>query len=199
MTTMALRVLRACLPAILVAPMAIAGAAEPSNSGLDRLADLSAERVVLADRVAASKRQSGKPVEDAAREADQLQRLGEQAAAHGVPREQVTAFFKAQIEANKLVQYRLLSAPPRGAGRGAANNAPIDLGPVRERLDVINAGLLDALAPALQETRGETCTTRTHDAQARAARRHRLDDLHRIALSRAFGDFCRASNAPSTP
>ncbi|MGO1072657.1 chorismate mutase [Lysobacter sp. CA199] len=165
-------------------------AAEPateSDAALQRLADLSAQRLLLADTVAASKRQSGKPVEDAAREQSQLETLGQQAAAHGLVREQATAFFKAQIEANKLVQYRLLAEPAR-AGRPAA---PIDLAPVRERLDGINADLLDSLAPALSESRGAACVQRTDRAQRQAARRHRLDELHRIALSRAFGDLCR--------
>lgn len=170
----------------IAAPAVIA--AEPTDSAMARLAELSAQRLLLADTVAASKRESGKPVEDAARESSQLETLGAQAASRGIAREQAAAFFKAQIEANKLVQYRLLAQPSR---RQAASQA-IDLQPVRERLDTINLALLDALAPALREARGEDCTLRAYQAQERAARRHRLDGLHRTALARSFGDICRA-------
>lgn len=165
---------------------AMRGEAAESPAALTRLAELSAQRVLLADTVAASKRQSGKPVEDAAREQSQLELLGTQAVAHGLAREQATAFFKAQIEANKLVQYRLLAEP----SHSRAADAAIDLAPVRQRLDGINAELLDALAPALSEAKGGECVSRVQRAQRKAARQHRLDDLHRIALTRAFGDLC---------
>lgn len=164
-------------------------AAEPATSAMARVAELSAQRLLLADTVAASKRASGKPVEDAARENSQLDRLGAQAASRGVAREQADAFFKAQIEANKLVQYRLLAQPSRR--RHAATGA-IDLEPVRRRLDNINQALLDALAPALREARAQDCVLRAYQAQEQAARRHRLDALHRTALARSFGDICRS-------
>ncbi|MGH8080540.1 MAG: gamma subclass chorismate mutase AroQ [Lysobacter sp.] len=176
--------------------MAVAAAFAPGIAAADeasappamtRLAELSAQRVLLADTVAASKRQSGRPVEDAQRERSQLEQLGVQATARGVPGEQAAAFFRAQIEANKLVQYRLLAEPSHTRKPAAA----VDLGPVRQRLDGINTELLEALAPALAEAHGETCAQRAHEAQRIAARKHRLDDLHRIALARAFGDLCR--------
>ncbi|MEH6414490.1 gamma subclass chorismate mutase AroQ [Pseudomonas sp. CGJS7] len=163
------------------------GADAQSSPAMTRLAELSAQRVLLADTVAASKRESGKPVEDAAREQSQLELLGARATALGLAREQATAFFKAQIEANKLVQYRLLAQPSRRRGAAQA----VDLDAVRKRLDGINAELLDTLAPAWSEARGAGCTLRAQEAQQRAARRHRLDELHRVALARAFGDLCR--------
>lgn len=157
----------------------------PSAPALGRVAELSAQRLLLADQVAASKRASGKPVEDAQRESEQLAKVREQATARSLPPERAAAFFQAQMEANKLVQYRLLAEPARA---GAA----VDLGPVRARLDAINAELLDALPEALDEARARDCGRRAFEAQKRAARRHRLDELHRTALARAFGDLCRA-------
>jgi len=161
-----------------------AAAQSPTPSGLERVAELSAQRLLLADAVAASKRASGKPVEDAQREGEQLARVREQATARALPAEPTAAFFRAQMEANKLVQYRLLAEPGRA---GAA----VDLAPVRAKLDAINAQLLDALPAALGQARGHDCARRASDARKRAARRHRLDELHRTALARAFGDLCR--------
>ncbi|MEI2455080.1 MULTISPECIES: gamma subclass chorismate mutase AroQ [Lysobacter] len=154
-------------------------------SALERLADLSAQRLRLADQVAASKRRSGRPVEDAAREREQLERLGQAAVARGLPHEAATGFFRAQFEANKLVQYRLLGEPPR-RGEAAA-----DLDAVRARLDRLNGELLDALGQGLNDAARADCATQARRARERAARRRRLDELHRIALSRALGDLCR--------
>lgn len=151
---------------------------------LDRVAELSAQRLLLADQVAASKRASGKPVEDAQREREQLAKVREQATARSLPAERTATFFQAQMEANKLVQYRLLAEPAR-------TSEPVDLGPVRERLDAINVELLDALPAALAEAHGENCERHAFAAQKRAARQYRLDELHRTALARAFGDLCR--------
>jgi len=178
---------RGIVRALASAACAVALAAQaspPPASGFDRVAELSAQRLLLADQVAASKRFSGKPVEDAERENAQLAKAREQAAARALPAEPAAAFFRAQIEANKLIQYRLLAQPAR-AGKA------VDLGPVRERLDAINAQLFDALPGALGEAREPDCERRAFDAQRSAARRHRLDELHRTALARAFGDLCR--------
>ncbi|ALN63654.1 chorismate mutase, putative [Lysobacter antibioticus] len=180
-----MRIKLAAISLILATCPGAVAAKQPALPALTRLAELSAQRLLLADTVAASKRHSGKPVEDAARESEQLERLGAQAASHGLTEAQATAFFKAQMEANKLVQYRLLAEPAHRAA------AAVDLGPVRERLDRLNVELLDALAPAMHEAQGEACVLRTDRVQRLAARRHRLDALHRTALVRAFGDLCR--------
>lgn len=115
------------LPACLLAASLAAAARPPAPTALERQAELSAQRLQLADRIAASKRRSGKSVEDPGRESEQLQRLAEAAAARGLPREAAAGFFRAQFEANKLVQYRLLGEPPR-RGEAAA-----DLDAIRAR------------------------------------------------------------------
>ena len=167
-------------------PMAAPVAARtPPAAALDRLVELSAQRLQLADAVAASKRRSGRPVEDAAREGEQLQRLGDAAAARGLPREAATAFFRAQFEANKLIQYRLLGEPPRRGEQAA------DLDAIRVQLDRLNGELLDRLGQGWQDAARADCAAQSRQARERAARKRRLDGLHRIALSRALGDLCR--------
>ena len=83
--------------------------AQPLSPALQQLLSLSSQRLQLADQVAQSKAQSGKAVQDSPREEQQLQMLAGQAGSHGVGAEQVRLLFAAQIEANKLVQYRLAS------------------------------------------------------------------------------------------
>lgn len=91
--------------------------AQPLSPALQQLLSLSSQRLQLADQVAQSKAQSGKAVQDSPREEQQLQMLAGQAGSHGVGAEQVRLLFAAQIEANKLVQYRLLSRPLPDAGQ----------------------------------------------------------------------------------
>ncbi|MGG2035647.1 chorismate mutase [Pseudomonas paraeruginosa] len=158
--------------------------AQPLSPALQQLLSLSSQRLQLADQVALSKAQSGKAVQDSPREKQQLQMLAGQAAGHGVDAEQVRLLFAAQIEANKLVQYRLLSRPLPGVGQ------VIDLEPIRERLNQLNLELLQGYAPALAELRGDDCRPRLDQALQRQIREDRLDDLHAIALSRAAGDIC---------
>lgn len=178
--------MRLPLPILLLSACLSAGAAPPSASpALDELAELSARRAALADAVAESKRASGKPVEDIARESEQLASLSAQARALGVDPATGRDFFRAQIEANKLVQYRLLAD-----AAGAVHGAP-DLAGIRSQLDVINRDMLQALPRALAAAHGPRCRADVSAAIGRVGERRHLDDLHRTALARAFGDFCR--------
>ena len=169
----------------------VACLAQPSvpaaPAGFDALADLSARRVQLADAVAASKRASGKPVEDPAREAEQLSSLVERAGRLGLDADTARDFFRAQIEANKLVQYRLLA---NDTGMGSRQATP-DLQAIREDLDTINAGMLRLLPQAASMPHGTECRMRLAAAIERTTARRHLDDLHATALVRAFGDLCR--------
>ncbi|UGX00650.1 chorismate mutase [Pseudomonas aeruginosa] len=158
--------------------------AQPLSPALQQLLSLSSQRLQLADQVAQSKARSGKAVQDSPREKQQLQMLAGQAGSHGVGAEQVRLLFAAQIEANKLVQYRLLSRPLPDAGQA------VDLERIRNRLSQLNLELLRGYAPALAELRGDDCRPRLNQALQRQVRDDRLDELHAIALSRAAGDLC---------
>ncbi len=152
--------------------------AEPAPTDLDALVDLSARRVQLADAVATSKHASGKPVEDPAREAEQLSSLVDRAARLGLDAHSARDFFRAQIEASKLVQYRLLS---NGAAKEGRQAAP-ELQAIRDDLDTITAGMLRLLPRVASMLRGTECYTRLASAiEPTTARRH-LDDLHATAL-----------------
>ncbi len=153
---------------------------------LDKLVALCAERLLLADQVAASKAQTGKAVEDAAREAEQLTLLSAHAQTHQLTPERAAAFFRWQMEANKLIQYQLLAAPPTGNAE-----PPMPLEEIRTRLNLLNQELLQTLAPALAELQQGACSERLYGAIDAQAAHYKLDALHRTALIRAFGDTCR--------
>lgn len=160
--------------------------AQAASPSMDKLVELSTQRLLLADQVAASKAQTGKAVEDATREAEQLTLLSAQAQAHQLAPQRVAAFFRWQMEANKLIQYQLLAAP-----QASNDKAGMPLEEIRTRLNALNQELLQTLAPALAELQPGTCSEQLYGAIDAQAEQHKLDALHRTALTRAFGDTCR--------
>ena len=69
-----------------------------------RLTDLAAQRVAIADQVAAAKYGTPSPIDDPAREQQIYDSVSAQAPALGLDPADAVRFFRAQIEANKLVQ-----------------------------------------------------------------------------------------------
>jgi len=175
----------------LLAGAALAGCAMPARSAtpIEPLLDRIVERNAIGDQVALSKWDSGKPVLDAAREAAVLAGVRAQAAAHGVDADDAARFFGMQIESNKLVQYQLLA---QWRLRGYAPDRPRpDLAALRTRLDQLQGEMLDALQASAAARQAPDCPVATARAAEAYALRRRLDQVHRTALVRSLGDFCR--------
>lgn len=173
--------------------------AESSIDPLQLLVESSAQRVAIADQVALSKWDSAMSVEDPVREAAVIASAVAEGRGRQLAGEDVARFFKAQIEANKLVQYSLLStwrflnyAPP---------HAPVNLvGTVRPELDRLQTTMVLALAEASPVRSSKTCASEVATAVGRYAFAHRFDDavapqldiqrLHLIGVQRAMAGFC---------
>ncbi|WP_364704601.1 chorismate mutase [Streptomyces ossamyceticus] len=83
-------------------------ASAPSAAqGLTSLTDLFAERLLIADQVAAAKYGTARPIDDPAREQRILDDVAARAVGLGLDPDVVVAVLRDQIEANKLVQRRL--------------------------------------------------------------------------------------------
>src|ERR1700743_1482855 len=80
-----------------------------TDNPLRPLVETSAERLHIAERVALAKWDNGVAVEDGPREAMVIQAAVKDGTAVGLDSTQVEAFFRGQIEPNKLVQYALLA------------------------------------------------------------------------------------------
>ncbi|GAA2822997.1 gamma subclass chorismate mutase AroQ [Nonomuraea rubra] len=165
------------------------------RAGLLALVDLIVRRLSLADEVAAAKLADGRPIADPVRERRLLDAVAALAARSGTAPEAGVRFFRAQIEAGKMVQ-RGLHARWRAHPELRPRRHPDLAGEVRPRLD--------RLTPPLLRLLGETEPVRASDgrcwsglAAARLAVEARtgLDRLHRDALDAALAPLCDPAQA----
>lgn len=164
---------------------------QPSYEKLTPLIDASARRLAIADHVALSKWDSGAAVEDPAREAQVVSAATKLGEAKGLSSNDVSRFFQAQIEANKIVQYALLSDWRRDGH--APEHAPVDLAKVaRPQLDQLQATFIDQLSQTASIRSQPSCPVDLARAIGSFLSDHKqaADSLHSIALERALAATC---------
>jgi chorismate mutase len=189
------------LMAVVLATMAIGSASAQNDSGrLDPLVRTSARRLAIAEQVALSKWDSGTAVEDVSRETQVIVGAVKAGDAKGIDSAFITRFFKAQIEANKVVQYSLL-ADWRRHGAAPAHT-PIDLaGTIRPELDQLQTELVAELAATKDIRSGGICRVEMATAIGKYLEAHRTEtsQLTEIALDRALSESCIDSASRSAP
>ncbi|MEU1670044.1 chorismate mutase [Streptomyces sparsogenes] len=160
----------------------------------DRLlpvADLSAQRLLTADQVAASKWGTDSPIDDPVRERQVLEAVAAQARELGADPEATVRVFRDQIEANKLVQrelFRRWDADPAQA----PTERP-DLSKVRLEINRINGELVRAIADSAGARAERSCAGWLTVAAAHTRHDRRLDALHTAALERSLRSVCAAT------
>ncbi|MDC0765558.1 chorismate mutase [Streptomyces sp. HD] len=187
----------ACAAAAVSLTGAAPAAASPSapvraasvTPGLTPLTDLFAERLLVADKVAAAKYGTDKPIDDPVREQQILDDVGARAAGLGLDPQAVRAVFRDQIEANKLVQ-RGLYARWDAHPEERPTERPDLVKEVRPILDRITTQLLDTLKDTQRLRTSPSCEPRLYVAAARSAYGHQLDVLHLKGLQRAVPSVC---------
>lgn len=173
------------------APAAPASATAVRTSGLGALTELFAERLLLADKVAAAKYGTESPIDDPVRERQILDDVAARAAGLGLDPDSVTAVFRDQIEANKLVQ-RGLYARWDAHPDERPTERPDLAKEVRPALDLITTRLLAALEETVPVRADASCGPRLYAAATLSAYGHRLDVLHLKGLGRALPSVCAA-------
>jgi chorismate mutase len=156
------------------------------------LVQLSARRLALAEQVALAKWDSHTPVEDPSREEQVIMIAVSEGKPRGLDGTFVSKFFRAQIEANKVVQYSLLANWYR-TGR-APGHAPVNLAnTVRPELDHLQTALIAALADTSMLRAGTTCHADVAKAVGKYISAHKGDRwcFQTIALDRALAAACR--------
>lgn len=158
------------------------------------LIDIVMQRLSVADKVALSKWDSGKPVENLAREKAVIETTQRDAMRYGLDAHQASRFMADQIEASKLIQCALLATWHRA--KAAPTMPREDLAnTIRPQLDRLQTELLQRLARIPVQADPDHCVrTIAHATEAHIKQNH-LDMLHSIALDRALAHIC----APTHP
>jgi chorismate mutase len=180
--------------AIVIAFIIIGTGAARAQGAIDRLQPLietSARRLLIAEQVALAKWDSGEGVEDLPREAQVITGAVRDGVSRGLSPTSVSNFFKAQIEANKIIQYSLL-ADWRRSGRAPAH-APIDLvATIRPELDYVQTALIAELSDTVAIRASPTCRADVAKAIGKYVldHKHEVGPLQAIALDRALAASC---------
>src|SRR5258707_379864 len=180
--------------ALLVASIICVEGRGHSQNAMDKfqpLVETSAERLFLAEQVALAKWDAGTPVEDVPREAQVIASAIEAGESGGLDQKAISNFFRAQIEANKLVQYSLL-AEWRRAGK-APDHAPVNLaGTIRPELDRVQTALIAELVETSGVRASASCRTDVAKAVGKyeSAHQNSVSSLKTIALDRALAAAC---------
>jgi chorismate mutase len=158
---------------------------------LQPLVETSAQRLVIAEQVALAKWDSGTPVEDTSREVQVIASAAKDGESRGLNRTAVSNFFRAQIEANKLIQYSLLAEWHR-VGNAPAHE-PVDLaGSIRPQLDHLETTLIAELAETSDIRSGASCRDVVAKAVGKYVSAHKrsFSPLKTVALDRAMAAAC---------
>jgi chorismate mutase len=158
---------------------------------LQPLVEMSARRLALAEQVAFAKWDGHTSVEDPSREVQVIMRAVREGESRNLDGTFVSKFFRAQIEANKAVQYSLLANWYR-AGR-APDHAPVNLAnSIRPELDRLQTALIAELTDTAMIRAGTTCHADVANAVGKYISAHKGDRscLHVIALDRALAAAC---------
>jgi chorismate mutase len=168
----------------LLAGVAHAATPSPAPETLQPLLNTINERLDIADLVALAKWDSGKPIQDTARETAVIANARKQAAERRLDPDDAAELIAAQIEANKLVQYGLI------AQWQAAHKAPDlprpDLNQLRLKLDELQTRLLQQYADFVPYRVDPECPNWLAEQRSSLIK----DALHGQALIRATGELC---------
>jgi chorismate mutase len=166
----------------------------PARESLVPLTDASAERVQVADLVAAAKFGTPAPIDDPAREQVVLNTVRTLSVQMGIDPEVSVAIFADQIEANKQVQrglYVLWTAHPEQAPTERPDLVKV----VRPILDRITTQLLEQIKATPHARVHPSCFGQLIVAWVHVSHDRQLDTLHRSALARALASVCRRQHS----
>ena len=166
----------------------------PARESLVPLTDAAAERVQVADLVAAAKFGTPAPIDDPAREQVVLNTVRTLSVQMGIDPEVSVAIFADQIEANKQVQrglYVLWTAHPEQAPTERPDLVKV----VRPILDRITTQLLEQIKATPHARVHPSCFGQLIVAWVHVSHDRQLDTLHRSALARALASVCRRQHS----
>lgn len=154
------------------------------------MVDAAAERLEVADPVAAFKWRAQLPIEDSGRVEQQLAKLGEDARSQHIDPDYVTRVFDDQIRATEAIEYSRFSdwklnpasAPPE----------PPDLSASRSAIDSLNNRMPSQIWSHWSLLSAPSCAAQLDRAKRDIVRSRHLDSLYQRALTTATQSYCQA-------
>jgi chorismate mutase len=171
---------------MVVAPAAHAAPPSP----LTPLVDAAAQRLLIADPVAASKWHSGGSIEDPPRVGQVLASVAAAAVADHLDADYVRRVFTDQIDATEAVEYARFSQWKLDPA--AAPAAAPELAASRSTIDALNHTIVDEIAAQQNVLTSPDCGPAREEAIDAVSAARELDPLYRRALEHAARSYCPA-------
>lgn len=159
------------------------------ESPLVPLVDAAAQRLQVAEPVAASKFQLGGPIQDPEREQKVLDAVARDATNHNIDPGYVTTVFRDQIDATVAIQYTRLAQWTFDPA-SAPIDAP-DLASSRATIDGLNRTMVAEIADEWDVLRSPMCAAQLDTAKAIVSQARAMDPLYRQAIDFATRNYCR--------
>ncbi|ASW90511.1 chorismate mutase [Mycobacterium marseillense] len=160
-----------------------------SVGSLTPLVDAAAQRLQIADPVAAYKWHTRGAIEDPVRVRQELAKLGDDAVVARIDRDYVTRVFGDQIDATEAIEYSRFADWKLNPGDAPAD--PADLAASRSAIDGLNQEMLTQISRNWDVLHSPACAPQLGAARSDIAASRRLDDLYQRALWSATQSYCQ--------
>jgi len=160
-----------------------------STSALTELVDAAAQRLQIAEPVAAVKWRTHGAIEDPGRVQQELAKAGAEATARHIDPDYVTRLFGDQINATEAIEYSRF-ADWKLNPSGVPADSP-DLSASRSTIDALNQTMLTQIADNWDRLHSSACAPQLDAARSDVVSARHLDSLYQQALSTATGSYCQ--------
>ena len=174
---------------VLVFAAPLARARADSTSPLTALVGAAAQRLQIAEPVAAFKWNTHGAIEDPGRVEEELAKLGAEATAAHVDPNYVNRVFGDQITATEAIEYSRFAGWKLNPADAPAT-AP-DLSASRSTIDGLNQTMLTQVAADWDQLHSPACAPDLDAARSDVVRARQLDGLYQQALSLATQSYCQ--------
>ncbi len=160
-----------------------------SVSPLTQLVDAAAQRLQVAEPVAAYKWNKHGAVEDPIRVRQELAKLGDEAVGAHIDRTYVTRVFGDQVGATEGIEYSRFADWKLDPGE-APGDSP-DLSASRSAIDGLNQAMLTQISDHWDVLHSPACGPQLDAARSDVIRSRQLDALYQRALWSATQSYCQ--------
>jgi len=172
-----------------VAGLCATPARADAASPLTALVDAAAQRLQVAEPVAAFKWNTHGAIEDEGRVRQELAKVGAEAATARIDPNYVTRIFGDQINATEAIEYSRFAGWTLNPAD--APTAPPDLSASRSTIDGLNQTMLSQIVANWDLLHSPACAPQLDAARGDVIRDRQLDGLYQQALSLATRSYCQ--------